>query len=108
MSSLTCVKNVVPNSASEASENPVQTSTFHPQIVHSRACGKVPTLAESLQKITDQRVEISIALPQILDLTDRVNHGRVMLAAKAPADLGQRRVRERLAEVHGDLPRHRH
>ncbi len=39
--------------------------------------------AERLEKAVDRRVEIAVALPQILDLPDRVDDGRVVLAAEA-------------------------
>src|SRR6476660_4235925 len=70
------------------------------------SCGKVSALPETIEKIADQSVEIAVLFPQVLDLTDRVNNGRVMLPAEAPADFWKRRMRQRLAEVHRDLARH--
>ena len=63
-------------------------------------------LPESLDEAVDEAVEIPIALTQILDLPDGVNHGGVMLAAEAPADFRKRCVRQVLAQIHGDLPGH--
>ena len=61
------------------------------------SCGKVDELAKTIQKIADQGVEIRV-LPAIrLDLSDRMDDRRVVLAAEAPSDFGQRRVRQRLA-----------
>src|SRR6202011_1087106 len=64
------------------------------------------SLAESLQEIVNLAVEIRGPLPELLDLPDRVDHGRVVLAAEAAADLGQRRMRQRFAEIHRYLARH--
>ena len=64
-------------------------------------------LSERLHEGVDKRVEISVALTEILDLPDRMDDGRVMLAAKASSDFRERRIRERLAQIHCYLPRHR-
>ena len=53
-------------------------------------------LAERLEQGVDDAVEVGIALPLRFDLPDRVDHGRVVLPAEAPADFRERRVGERL------------
>jgi hypothetical protein len=50
---------------------------------------KTVFLVKSFEEITDQRVEISVLFPELVHLSNRVNHRRVVLAAEAPADLGQ-------------------
>jgi len=45
--------------------------------------------AKTPKEIADQAVEIRVLFAEILDLPDRVDHGRVMLAAKAATDFGQ-------------------
>ena len=40
-----------------------------------------------------------------VDLAHRMQHGRVVAPAEAPADLGQRAQRQRLRKIHGDLAR---
>src|SRR5579862_5296672 len=70
------------------------------------SCGNRKFLPETFQEVVDNCVERMVALPQFLNLLDGVNHGRMMLAAEAPSDLGQRRVRELVTQIHGDLPRH--
>jgi len=62
--------------------------------------------AKTFQETGDQVVEIAVLLAQFFDLADGVDDGRVVLAAKAPADLRKRCVGQRLAQVHGDLARH--
>ena len=47
------------------------------------------SLPERLEKALDQAVEMSIVFSQFFDLLDRVNHGRVMLPAKAASDFWQ-------------------
>jgi hypothetical protein len=42
-----------------------------------------------LQKTLDQAVEMCILFSQLVDFLDRVDDGGVMLAAKAPTDLGK-------------------
>src|SRR5205807_2351669 len=49
--------------------------------------------------------ELGIFLEEGLDLVDRVQDGRVVLAAEGAADLGERGVGELTREVHRDLPR---
>src|SRR5207244_12832011 len=61
---------------------------------------------ETLKKIPNEAVEISVFFAQVLDLANRVNHGRRMFAAEASADLGKRGVRQRLAEIHRNLTGH--
>src|SRR5947207_11083897 len=63
--------------------------------------------SKSFEKTAHQRVEIPVLLSQVFHLSNRVDNGRVVLPAEAPADFRQRRMRQRLAEVHRDLPRHR-
>jgi hypothetical protein len=43
---------------------------------------------EGFQQVVDNHVEIAILGPEIFDLPNGMNHGRVVLAAEAPADLG--------------------
>jgi hypothetical protein len=66
---------------------------------------KTGFLMESFEKITDEGVEISVFFSELVDLPNRVNHSRMMLATKASSDLRQRGVGEGLAQVHGDLSR---
>src|SRR5262249_18970195 len=73
----------------------------------NRRCGKAPISAKPFEKVIHQAVEIRIALAEVFNLANRVNHRRVMFAAEAAPDLGQRRVRERFAQIHRDLARHR-
>src|SRR5256885_2579082 len=111
MSNLRCAKNVIKNlsraSAFDRSSLAVDRCTASAEAVENQLW-KTPRSSESFKKITDQVVEISVSFPQILDLPDRVNHGRMMLSSEAAADLGQRRVRQRFTQIHRDLPRHRH
>ena len=58
---------------------------------------------ERLQKFIDDCVERGIVLAFVFDFSDGVNDGRVMLAAKALPDLGERGVGEVLTEIHGNL-----
>jgi hypothetical protein len=64
-------------------------------------------LAKRFHEVVDKVVEIPVPLAEILDLSDGMDHGRMVLSPKAASDLGQRRARESLAEVHRNLPRHR-
>jgi hypothetical protein len=64
--------------------------------------------AERLYEIVDKAVEISIALPKRVDLANRVNDRRMVFAAEALPDLRQRGIRQRLAQIHGNLARQRH
>src|SRR5690348_17344435 len=59
------------------------------------------------RQVIDLFVEIAALLAHLFDFFDRVNHRRVMFAAETAADLRQRRVRQRFAEIHRHLPRHR-
>ena len=68
-----------------------------------RAVESAGNSPERLEEGVDKVVEIAVAFPHRLDLADRVNDRRVMLAAEAPADLGKRCVRELLAQIHRDL-----
>jgi hypothetical protein len=43
-------------------------------------------LAKRLHEIVDKRVEISVSLTEILDLSNGVNHRRMVLAPEAPPD----------------------
>ena len=83
-------------------------STAHPQPcpAHGRAaCGKRSFSPEIFQEAVDKGVETFVLLPERLHFLDRVDHGRMMFAAKASSDLGKRGVCERFAQIHGDLPR---
>ena len=74
-----------------------------PQISAARisaSCGKPVSLLESFHKIANKVVEIQVLLAEVFDLTDRVNHRRMMLAAETAAYFRQRRVRQRLTEIH--------
>src|SRR5580693_3774404 len=51
-------------------------------------------LVESLEEVVDLAVEIRVFLTKSLDLPDRVDHRRVVLASEAAPDLGQRGVRQ--------------
>jgi hypothetical protein len=51
-------------------------------------------LTEPVYKAVDEVVEISVALPEVLNLADGVNNGRMMLAAETFPNLWQRGVRE--------------
>src|SRR5437870_1000583 len=62
--------------------------------------------AQRLQKAVDKCVERRITLSHFLDLSNRMDDRRVMFAAKTFADFRQRRVCQRLAEIHRDLARH--
>src|SRR5262249_46034894 len=64
-------------------------------------------LLKCLAERVDQTVEGRVLLPHVLNFSNGVNHRRVVLAAKAAADLRQRGARERLAEIHRDLSWHR-
>src|ERR1017187_9477882 len=63
--------------------------------------------AERLEQIVHQAVERRITLPESLYFLNRVDNRGMMFAAKAPANFRQRGVRQRLTQVHRDLPRHR-
>ena len=63
--------------------------------------------AKTVQQIVDEAVEIAVSLPQLLHLTDGVDDGRMMLSTEAAPDLGERRARQRFAEIHCNLPWHR-
>src|SRR5689334_4483257 len=71
------------------------------------ACAKATVSAKSFEESRHQGVEIAVLFSELLDLADRVDDGRMVLAAEAAADLGQRRPRQRLAEIHRNLARHR-
>src|SRR5947209_9952904 len=86
-----------------SSKKPQQASADRQQML----LWKTQALPESFEEIADQAVEIRVGLSEIFDLPNRMNHRRMMLSAETAADLGQRRVRQRLAQIHGDLPRHR-
>src|SRR5262245_28362873 len=60
---------------------------------------------ERLHKAVDEPVEFGIRLALALDLADRVDDGGVVLSAEALADLGKRRLGQRLRQVHRDLTR---
>ena len=66
----------------------------YPQPAHSRSpIGAVESGGNSpkrLEEGVDKVVEIAVAFPHVLDLADRVNDCRMMLAAEAPAYLGKR------------------
>ena len=64
-------------------------------------------LLERLKEISDEAVEISVGLPHLVDLLDRVNHRRMVLSPETTSDLRQRRMRQRFAQVHRDLSRQR-
>src|SRR5687767_2217288 len=59
--------------------------------------------SKRLDEAVDEPVEFGIALAHGVDLPNRVDHRRVMLAAEHLSDLRQRRVGQRLGEVHRDL-----
>src|SRR3954471_1568053 len=48
---------------------------------------------------------LAVFLQQARDLVDAVQHRRVVAAAELGADLGQRRVGQLAAQVHGDVAR---
>ena len=54
--------------------------------LHVDSGGKTPQLLERLSETLDELVEIFLAGAALLDLLDCVNHGRVVLAAEAPAE----------------------
>src|SRR5438309_6619378 len=98
MNNLDCSKTV-PSKARkslfpDARRTPHRLSTMR----RRPCCGKrrniKELLAESLEEVVDLAVEIRVPLAEVLDLPDRVDHRRVMLAAEAAADLGQRRMRQ--------------
>ena len=68
---------------------------------------RLKPLAKRLHEGVDKAVEISVPLPHVFDLSNRVDHSRVVLAAKTASDLGKRRAGQVLTEIHGDLSRHR-
>lgn len=49
---------------------------------------------EILQEAVEKRVELRVAFSQGFDLSNGVNHRRMMLPSKAAPDLRQRRMRE--------------
>ena len=69
---------------------------------------KLRTSAKRLHQAVDKRVEISVLLTEIFNLSNRVNHGGMMLPAKALPNLWEGGVRESFAQIHGDLARHCH
>jgi hypothetical protein len=60
----------------------------------SKVLWKAALLAESLQKTCDHTVEIRIPFPEILDLPDGVNDGRVVFSTEASPDFRERRAGE--------------
>src|SRR6266481_3987802 len=52
--------------------------------------GKASGLLQRVQQARNRPVQIFVRPPQLLDLIDRVQHSRVMLAAELPANLRQR------------------
>src|SRR5438309_7196151 len=79
-------------------------SSGFPQRCRASTVENRPESLESLEKGAHQVVEIRLPLSKLLDLPDRVDHRRVVFAAKAAANLGQRGMGQRLAQVHRDLP----
>ena len=79
------VENLLFGRSAAPEELPQQVSSTH---VHA-TCGKARRLPESFKKIAYQRVEIRVLLPQVFDLADGVDDRRMVLAAEAPAYLGQ-------------------
>src|SRR5512138_1109396 len=82
---------------------PVQTCTIGDQ---ARLLAAAES-SERLKEIRDQTVEIPVGFSHLLDLLDRVNNRGMVLSPETPSDLRQRRVRQRLAEVHRNLSRQR-
>src|SRR5436309_2063179 len=62
-------------------------------------------LLQSVHQPSDGAVQILVGAAHFLDLVDGVQHSGVMLAAKLAANFRQRRGRELLDDVHGDLAR---
>src|SRR5215472_10805686 len=60
--------------------------------------------AQLLSQFIDQPVQIFIVLADLFNLLDRMQHRCVMLAAKLPSDLRQRRFGQMLRQVHRNLP----
>src|SRR5213075_342625 len=59
-------------------------------------------LPELLREHVDRARELRIVLHQLIDLVDRVHHGRVMLVVEQLSDLGIRKIGEVLGHVHRD------
>src|SRR5689334_311377 len=82
----------------------------HPtrRVIHSRSTARAVEIgarsAKRLNEAVDQPIELPVLGPLLLDLLDRVDHGRMMLPAEALADLGKGAHGELLAEVHRRLP----
>ena len=68
---------------------------------------KTSFLPETFQEVVYLRVEIRILLSKVLDLSDGVDYGRVMLTSEAAPYFRQRCMRQGLTEVHRDLAGHR-
>jgi hypothetical protein len=58
---------------------------------------------ELLEEIGNQQAEVTFLLPQVLDLSNRVDDRGVMLSPETAPDFRKRRVRQRLAEIHRNL-----
>src|SRR5215204_1237799 len=64
-------------------------------------------LQHALQKL-DLVAERGVVGKRLFDLAHRVQNGRVVAAAEAPADLRQGAQGQNLRQIHGDLPRAHH
>src|SRR5262245_53253823 len=64
--------------------------------------------SKRLHEAVYEPVELRVRLPEAVDLSDGVDHRRVVLAPELLAYLGQRGLGQRLRQVHRDLPGHRH
>src|SRR6266852_7719 len=60
-------------------------------------------LRKRVEQLIEGAVQVLVAAPQGIDLVDRVQDRRMVLAAELPADLRQRRRGELFDQVHGDL-----
>src|SRR5436190_21454991 len=75
-------------------------SLFHSPC--GRGLCKTSSSAKSFEKIANQGVEIAVLFSLIFHLANRVDDRRLMFAAEAAAYLRQRRVGQRLAQIHRD------
>src|SRR6266566_3136630 len=78
-----------------------------------QASGRLqPRRTRSLLQLPFEQFDLfgqrGIGAHEILDLAHGVQHRGVVATAEAPPDLRQRAQRERLGEIHGDLPRTHH
>src|SRR5260370_6224755 len=60
--------------------------------------------AEGIHQPVDRAVQVLVATPQRVDLIDRVENRRVVLASELAANFRKRRGGELLHQIHRDLP----